>query len=101
MWQVLTASVLCQANRGRAGLSARFRVGAQPQPPPPRHPELLRAYADALSAPEWAGAALDALVYDAYGSPWLQALLTALAPDRCGVSHQCKTSACYLSMDHA
>ena len=59
-------------------------MGAQLAPPPPQHPELLRAFADALSAPEWAGPPMEALIYDAYGSPWLQALLTALAPDRRG-----------------
>jgi len=50
--------------------------------PPPRHPTLLRAFAGALQAPEWADGQLEALIFDAHGGPWLQALLTALAPDR-------------------
>ena len=97
MPQLLTACVLCQANRGRAGLWARFAVGAQPALPPPQHPELLRAFADALSAPEWAGAPMEALIYDAYGSPWLQALLTALAPNRRGVLHRSTVIVDFLS----
>ncbi|KAK9838453.1 hypothetical protein WJX81_000207 [Elliptochloris bilobata] len=71
-----------QAKQGRAGLSARFGVGAPVPPPPPQHPELLRGFADALGSAEWAGAATEALIYDPYGGPWLQALLTALARDR-------------------
>ncbi len=51
-------------------------------PPLPRHPALLRAFAGELQAPEWAGGQLEALIFDAHGGPWLQALLTALAPDR-------------------
>ena len=33
-------------------------------------------------------------MYDAYGSPWLQALLTALAPDRRGALQRCTAAFC-------
>ncbi len=77
----LTRRARRQAKRGGPALSVRFGRDAA-LAPPPRHPALLRAFAGALQTPEWADGQLEALIFDAHGGPWLQALLTALAPDR-------------------
>ena len=51
------------------------------------HPQLLARFADALLSSAWSRAQLEELLYHAYGSPWLQALLTALAGQGCAPFH--------------
>jgi hypothetical protein len=49
----------------------------------PRHPHLLALFPNALLSAEWSAPNLEELLYHAYGSPWLQALLGALQGQGC------------------
>lgn len=59
------------------------RATTEPEVIGPTYPELLAKLTGAALSSEYAAPLADELIYDAYASPFLQAMLNAVAEDRC------------------
>ena len=84
-----------QGGRRAAGGGPRRRSRSGAGSGGERHPELLALFSDALLSRAWPAPQLEELLYHAYGSPWLQALLAALQGQRCALA--CPFLACLWS----